>query len=286
MNSLYIILNQQAAEHSVHADPATNTRDRRLDSHRQNGFVRDIGFYPFRGRVSSLQPPVSHSATLTCTAAYAVRCKCRGRCREPLGRRESRFMPEPNPARIMTFATPKDLGRWLKVNHATESELWVKIFKKKTGIPSVTWDDVVIEALCWGWIDGVKKSIDDQAYLQRITPRKARSNWSKRNKEHAERLISEGLMTESGLVHVRAAKADGRWENAYTASEMKVPADFLAALESKPKAKKFFETLNKSSRFVIAYGLTSAKKPETRQRRFEKFMDMLVRGEEPGLGVN
>ncbi len=193
-------------------------------------------------------------------------------------------MPEPDPARIMTFTTPKDLGRWLKVNHATESELWVKIFKKKTGITSVTWDDVVIETLCWGWIDGVKKSIDDQAYFQRITPRKARSNWSKRNREHAERLISEGRMTESGLVHIRAAKADGRWENAYAASDMKVPADFLAVLESKPKAKQFFETLNKSSRYVIAHGLTSAKKPETRKSRFVIFMDMLVREEKPGFG--
>ena len=91
-------------------------------------------------------------------------------------------------------------------------------------------------------------------------------------------------MTESGLVHIRAAKADGRWENANTASELEVPADFLAALQSKPKANQFFETLNKSSRYVIAYGLTSAKKPETRQRRFAKFMDMLVREEKPGFG--
>jgi len=190
-------------------------------------------------------------------------------------------MPEPNPAKIMAFASPKDLAQWLKVNHVIESELWVKIFKIKTGIPSVTWNDVVIEVLCWGWIDGIKKSIDDQAYLQRITPRKARSNWSKRNREHVERLISEGRMTEPGLVLVRAAKADGRWENAYVTSEMKVPMDFLAALESKPKAKQFFQTLNKSSHFVIAYGLTSAKKPETRQRRFEKFIDMLVNEEKP-----
>jgi len=190
-------------------------------------------------------------------------------------------MPEPDPARIMTFASPKDLGRWLEANHATESELWVKIFKKKTGIPSVAWDDVVIEILCWGWIDGVKKSIDDQAYLQRVTPRKARSNWSKRNRENVERLISEGRMMESGLVHVRAAKVDGRWENAYVASEMKVPSDFLESLESNPKAKQFFETLTKSSRYVIAYGLTSAKKPETRQRRFAKFTDMLTREEKP-----
>ena len=190
-------------------------------------------------------------------------------------------MPEADPARIMTFASSNDLGRWLEVNHAIESELWVKIFKIKTGIPSVTWDDVVIEALCWGWIDGVKKSLDEQAYLQRITPRKARSTWSKRNREHVERLINEGRMTESGLAQVRAAKADGRWENAYATSEMKVPADFLSALDSKPKAKQFFETLTKSNQYVIAFGLTSAKKPETRQRRFAKFIDMLVREEKP-----
>ncbi|QDS95647.1 hypothetical protein FF011L_44450 [Roseimaritima multifibrata] len=193
-------------------------------------------------------------------------------------------MPEPDPARIISFASPKDLSRWLEVNHASESELWVKIFKKRTGIPSVTWDDVVIEMLCWGWIDGVRKSIDEQAYLQRVTPRKTRSSWSKRNREHVERLMREGRMMEAGLTHVRAAKADGRWEKAYVASEMEVPADFLAALEGKPEAKQFFETLNKSSRYVIAHGLTSAKKPETRQRRFAKFMDMLVREEKPGLG--
>ncbi|MDI9244743.1 YdeI/OmpD-associated family protein [Marinobacter sp. CHS3-4] len=190
-------------------------------------------------------------------------------------------MPEINPTKVMTFATPKDLGQWLKINHATETELWVKIFKKGTDIPSVNWDDVVIEALCWGWIDGVKKSIDDQSYFQRITPRKARSAWSKRNREHAERLIGEGMMTEAGLAHVRAAKADGRWENAYTASEMEVPPDFIAALDSNPKAKQFFETLTKSSRYVVAHGLGSAKRPETRKRRFEKFMEMLLREEKP-----
>ena len=139
----------------------------------------------------------------------------------------------------------------------------------------------MIESLCWGWIDCVKKSIDDQSYLQRITPRKFRSNWSKRNTEHIERLINEGRMKETGLLHVRAAKADGRWESAYTVSEMIVPADFLAALDNKPNAKAFFETLTKSSRCVIAHGLTSAKKPETRQRRFEKFINLLVSEEKP-----
>jgi uncharacterized protein YdeI (YjbR/CyaY-like superfamily) len=190
-------------------------------------------------------------------------------------------MPEPNPVKIMTFETPGDLGEWLKVNHAAESELWVKIFKKNSGIQSVSWNNVVVEVLCWGWIDGVKKSFDDESYLQRITPRTVRSSWSKRNTEHVERLIIEGRMKEPGLVHVRAAKADGRWENAYVMSEMEVPADFLAAIEEQPRVKLFFEMLNKSSRDVIAYGLTSAKKPETRQRRFEKFLDMLIREEKP-----
>ncbi|PCJ12425.1 MAG: hypothetical protein COB04_17785 [Gammaproteobacteria bacterium] len=190
-------------------------------------------------------------------------------------------MPEPDPSRIISFATPNDFGQWLKVNHACESELWVKVFKIKSGVTSVTWDDVVIEALCWGWIDGIKKSIDDQAYLQRVTPRKARSNWSKRNRAHVERLINEGRMMAPGLVHVRAAQEDGRWERAYTASEMKVPTDFLAALDSNPKAKRYFATLTKSSHYVIAYGLTSAKKQDTRQRRFTKYLAMLANEEKP-----
>lgn len=159
--------------------------------------------------------------------------------------------------------------------------MWVKIFKKQSSVTSVTWDEVVIEALCWGWIDGVKKSLDEQAYLQRITPRKARSSWSKRNRAHVERLIDEGRMQEPGLVHVRAAQADGRWENAYAVSEMTVPEDFLAALEGEPTAKSFFDTLNKANRFVIAYGLISAKKPETRQRRFAKYLTMLANEEKP-----
>lgn len=188
---------------------------------------------------------------------------------------------------MMSFASSKDLGRWLKENHATETELWVKVFKKKTGIPSVSWDEIVIETLCWGWIDGVRKSLDDQAYLQRITPRKARSSWSKRNTQHVERLIVEGRMEEPGLVHVRAAKADGRWENAYApASEMCLPEDFMVALRRKPKLSRFFDTLDKASRYVIAYGLATAKKPETRQRRFDKFMAMLAREEKPGFGFS
>ena len=185
----------------------------------------------------------------------------------------------------MTFASSEDLSEWLEANHAVESELWVQVFKKKSGVPSVTWNEIVTETLRWGWIDGVKKSLDDQAYLQRITPRKPRSTWSKRNTEHVERLTAEGRMEEPGLVHVRAAKADGRWEDAYPPpSEAEVPEDFVAALDDRPKAKRFFETLTKSSRYAITYGLTTAKRAETRQRRFDKFMGMLEREETPGFG--
>jgi uncharacterized protein YdeI (YjbR/CyaY-like superfamily) len=190
-------------------------------------------------------------------------------------------MLKPDTLKIMAFKSPKDLSKWLQDNHTSESELWVKIFKKGSGVQSVNWNEVVIESLCWGWIDGIKKSLDDQAYLQRITPRKTRSNWSKRNTEHIERLIIEGRMEEPGHVHVRAAKADGRWEKAYSVSEMSVPADFLLALCNEPKAKQFYETLTKSNRYAIAHGLESAKKQETRQRRFKKFMDMLIREEKP-----
>lgn len=190
-------------------------------------------------------------------------------------------MHEPDLIKSIFFKTPSELSQWLKKNHTRESELWIKMFKKDSGLASVTWDEVVIESLCWGWIDGIKKSIDDKSYLQRITPRKARSNWSKRNRGHVERLISEGLMMESGLVQVQAAKADGRWENAYTASEIEVPSDFIAALDINPSAKLFFETLTKSNRYVIAYGLTSAKKVETRQKRFDKFIGQLTRNEKP-----
>ena len=194
-------------------------------------------------------------------------------------------MSTPESARSRAFKSPGELGAWLRKNHARETELWIKIFKKGSGVASVTWADVVIETLCWGWIDGVKKSLGEEAYLQRITPRKPRSSWSRKNTEHVERLISEGRMQEPGLVHVNAAKADGRWENAYApASEMEVPEDFLTAVRKEVKIRRFYETLNKTNRYAIAYGLTTAKKPETRQRRFDKFMGMLMREEAPDFG--
>ena len=194
-------------------------------------------------------------------------------------------MTDPGPKGVRGFKTQGDLRAWLEKHHDLRDELWIKVFKKHTKKPSVTWNEIVLESLCWGWIDGVKKSLDDEAYLQRITPRKPGSAWSKRNTEHVDRLIKEGRMQKSGLQQVEAAKADGRWESAYKpASEMKVPQDFLAAVAKNKKRKQFYDSLNKSSRYAIAYGLETAKKPETRERRFKKFIDMLTRTEEPGFG--
>ena len=189
-------------------------------------------------------------------------------------------MPAVDQSRILAFESSEMFGLWLQANHAQAPELWLKIYKKHTQIKSIDWEQAVLEALCWGWIDGVKKSLDDQAYLQRFTPRKAKSNWSQRNCEHVERLIAEAKMQEPGLVHVRAAQADGRWQAAYPpSSEMVVPQDFLDALATRPDAEAFFKTLNRQNVFAIVYRLHTAKKPETRQKRFEKLLHMLQQGE-------
>lgn len=183
-----------------------------------------------------------------------------------------------NPADISLkpFASTAEFYEWLRLNHNTETELWIKIYKKDSGIQSIDWNGAVKTALCWGWIDGIKKSIDNDCYMQRVTPRRAKSIWSKRNTEHVEALIEQGLMQPAGLAHVTAARADGRWQAAYSISDSKdIPEDFLAAVESNPVSKEFFASLSKSSRNIIAYGLTSAKKAETRQKRFDKFLAML-----------
>ena len=120
-------------------------------------------------------------------------------------------MPEPDQTRIQAFEDSAAFWNWLEQNHASEPELWLKIYKKGSGQKTINWEEAVVEALCWGWIDGIKKSFDDEAYLQRFTPRRKSSNWSKRNREHVDRLIAEGRMQEVGMVHVRAAQADGRW---------------------------------------------------------------------------
>ena len=189
-------------------------------------------------------------------------------------------MPEVDNKLMQPFETPECFYEWLRLNHNTEAELWLKIYKKASGIQSIDWSEAVKMALCWGWIDGIKKSVDGDCYTQRFTPRRAKSIWSKRNTEHVAALIEQGLMQAAGLAHVEAAKADGRWQAAYSISDgLLMPEDFLAAVEASTKnngsTKEFFDTLSKSSRNMIAYGLTSAKKEETRKKRFDKFLAML-----------
>jgi uncharacterized protein YdeI (YjbR/CyaY-like superfamily) len=177
------------------------------------------------------------------------------------------------------FETQRDLERWLKANHAAERELWVRIYKKDSGTPTVTWNDCVVASLAWGWIDGQKKSLDEVSFLQRLTPRRARSSWSRRNREHAERLIAEGRMQPSGLAHVEAARKDGRWEKAYAGSAaMVIPDDFLKELRKNPAAKKLYATLDRRNLFVIYHRLQTAKRPETRTKRIAAMLAQLASG--------
>lgn len=189
-------------------------------------------------------------------------------------------MPIVDDKLMQPFETPECFYEWLRHNHNTETELWLKIYKKASGIQSIDWSEAVKMALCWGWIDGIKKSVDGDCYTQRFTPRRAKSIWSKRNTEHVAALIEQGLMQPAGLIHVEAAKVDGRWQAAYSISDgLVMPEDFLAAVEASTKnngnTKEFFDTLSKSSRNIIAYGLTSAKREDTRKKRFDKFLVML-----------
>lgn len=188
-------------------------------------------------------------------------------------------MPKPAPDSI-AFKDAAALAKWLAKHHEQKSELFVRIYKKGSGTPSVTWGDCVVEALRFGWIDGLKLPLDEASYLQRLTPRRAKSNWSVKNREHVERLIAEGRMMPAGLAHVEAAKADGRWDSAYEGSaNMTIPQDFLDALEAMPAAKAFYETLNRQNLFAIYHRLTSAKRPETRARRMANILAQLERGE-------
>ncbi len=186
----------------------------------------------------------------------------------------SKPLPEPR-----AFATSEKLHAWLKKNHATEQELWVRIFKKGSGTPSVTWDDCVVVAIAWGWIDGHKKSLDDDSYLQRLTPRRAKSSWSQRNCAHAERLIAAGQMQSAGLAHVEAARKDGRWQQAYAGSaQMVIPDDFLKELGKNTAAKRFYATLDRKNLYAIYHRLQTAKRPETRQRRVVDIVAQLALG--------
>jgi uncharacterized protein YdeI (YjbR/CyaY-like superfamily) len=179
----------------------------------------------------------------------------------------------------LEFPTAGDFRDWLAVNHAAAKELWVALHKVHTNKPSITWEEGVREALCFGWIDAVKKGGADIWY-QRFTPRGPKSGWSDRNRKHVEDLIAKGLMMPSGLAQVEKAKADGRWDAAYSGTkDMVIPADFLAELAKHPTAQTTYDSLNRQNLFTIYYRVTSAKKPETRARRIEALIATLAKGE-------
>ncbi len=185
-----------------------------------------------------------------------------------------------DPAKTREFADAAAFYDWLGNNHDKADELWIKIHKKASGLKSITPVEAIDVCLCWGWIDGIKKSFDDKSYLQRYTPRRAKSIWSKINVDNVARLIAEGRMTEHGLAHVNAAKADGRWERAYAGSrDMELPDDLVAAIEAEPKAKEMLGKLNAQNRFALAFRVLNLKTEAGRRKRIAAFVEMLKKGE-------
>lgn len=176
----------------------------------------------------------------------------------------------------LTFASQSKFADWLAKNYETSNGLWLKIAKKDSGIPTVTYAEALDIALCYGWIDGQKNSFDEKYYLQKYTSRRPKSIWSKINVEKVERLIKSGQMKPAGLKAIEAAKADGRWANAYAGQKnMAVPEDFQKALNKNKKAKAAFESLKSSERFSFLFRIHNAKKAETRERRIKQFVEML-----------
>jgi uncharacterized protein YdeI (YjbR/CyaY-like superfamily) len=186
----------------------------------------------------------------------------------------------PTEASPRLFKSAKAFETWLKRHHATSEGLWLKIAKRGAKEPSVTYPEAVEIALCWGWIDGQKKGLDDQHFLQRFTPRRARSLWSKINVDKVAALIEAGRMQAPGFAQIAAAKADGRWARAYDGARTSaVPEDLLAALAAEPTAQAFFATLNASNRYAVLWRIQTAVKAETRARRIAQLVAMLARGE-------
>jgi uncharacterized protein YdeI (YjbR/CyaY-like superfamily) len=181
---------------------------------------------------------------------------------------------------IIAFASQQDWEAWLAEHHAEAAGIWLKLAKGGSGIATVTYAEALESALCYGWIDGQKAACDEQYWLQKFTPRRPRSGWSKVNCEKAIALINAGRMQPAGLRQVEMAQADGRWGQAYDSqSRIAVPEDFQRELDQNEEAKAFFHTLNSANRYAILYRLQTAKKPETRRARIHKFIDMLERHE-------
>ena len=183
-------------------------------------------------------------------------------------------------APIQSFVSASEWEQWLAANHAKSDGIWLQIFNKESGKKTVTYAEALDEALCYGWIDGQKKKLDSDSWIQKFTPRRARSIWSKRNIEHIERLTNEKRMKAAGLNAFEDAKKDGRLAAAYDSpSNSTPPEDFLKLLEKNKKAKAFFDSLNKANKYAITWRLQTAKKPETREKRMNIILEMLAKGE-------
>jgi uncharacterized protein YdeI (YjbR/CyaY-like superfamily) len=192
-----------------------------------------------------------------------------------MGKSPLRALPQPR-----SFRSSKELRGWMAKEHARAPCLLLRIYRKDSGVASITYAEALHQALCFGWIDGQKLPLDENSWVQKFTPRRAKSGWSKINVAHADRLIREGQMTPAGLKEVEAAKADGRWAAAYDSpANATMPPEFIKELECNPKAKQFYATLNRTNLYSIAYRLQTAKRPETRIRRIKLIIDMLARGE-------
>ncbi|MGN6533472.1 MAG: YdeI/OmpD-associated family protein [Ginsengibacter sp.] len=184
-----------------------------------------------------------------------------------------------NEKQVLSFASSEGWRNWLAENHAKSNGVWLRFSKKDSDEKTVTYAEALEEALCYGWIDGQVNKHDAKSYLQKFTPRRPKSIWSKRNTEKAEHLIREGKMEKAGMQQVELAKADGRWQQAYDSSKnMKVPEDFLQQLSKNEKAKTFFDGLNKANLYAIAWRLQTAKKPETREKRLKEILEMMSEG--------
>lgn len=189
----------------------------------------------------------------------------------------------PDPKKIKSFKTADAFETWLRANHERETEIWLKIHKKHTGLPTVTAPEALDVALCWGWIDAIRKSFDERSFLQRYTPRTARSIWSQVNRRNVDRLTSAGRMTEHGHRQVDLAKADGRWDAAYApiseASEATIPDDLRQAVDANAQARKTFASLGRMNLFALAFRTNSMKTPAGRARKIAELVAMLARGE-------
>ena len=185
-----------------------------------------------------------------------------------------------DPGKVREFADAESFYAWLAQHHGTEDEIWIKIHKVGSGLKSITPKEAIDVVLCWGWIDAIRKGLDDKSFLQRYTRRGKKSIWSRINVDNVARLIRQGRMTEHGLMHVDSAKADGRWERAYGSGKgMKIPSDLQAAIDAEPEARKMLEKLSEQNRFALAFRTHNMKTQAGRKKKIESFVAMLKRGE-------